>query len=141
MTNIINKEQTQQITALNQKEPFIVKRTHFIAIPAILFLLALLPMPYFYYQLMKFYFFLFLTFISYRTSKYYGFNVVVIVTALLAILYNPIIPIRLGDKTIWSVLNFITLATLFWVNNFWIKQGLKQESKIIELKPENKRIK
>ena len=66
---------------------------------------------------------------------------VVIVTALLAILYNPIIPIRLGDKTIWSVLNFITLATLFWVNNFWIKQGLKQESKIIELKPENKRIK
>lgn len=31
----------------------------------------------------------------------------------LAVLYNPVLPIRIGDKAIWEVLNVAT-AILFW---------------------------
>jgi hypothetical protein len=31
----------------------------------------------------------------------------------LAVLYNPVVPIRIGEKAIWEVLNVITIV-LFW---------------------------
>jgi len=40
-----------------------------------------------------------------------------------AILYNPLIPIRLGDKEIWMVLNIITLV-IFWSTFFILKRKL-----------------
>jgi hypothetical protein len=36
------------------------------------------------------------------------------VLGVCAVLYNPLLPVRLGDKSLWTFLNFATLA-LFWI--------------------------
>ena len=39
----------------------------------------------------------------------------------LAVLYNPVLPIHLGDKSVWAIINFITMfymwATLYFDTN------------------------
>ncbi len=42
---------------------------------------------------------------------------------LLAILYNPIFPVHLGDKKLWFVINVATLAIFFWVS--WVQRREK----------------
>ncbi len=37
--------------------------------------------------------------------------------ALLAVLYNPVIPVHLHEKYIWTVVNLITLGALLWSGN------------------------
>ena len=41
----------------------------------------------------------------------------------IAVLYNPIIPVYLGDKSIWIVLNVLTLVT-FWAIHIWVRKPL-----------------
>jgi hypothetical protein len=36
------------------------------------------------------------------------------VTGVLVVVYNPLLPIRLREKSLWIVANFVTIA-LFWV--------------------------
>ncbi|ODS57823.1 MAG: hypothetical protein ABS36_05125 [Acidobacteria bacterium SCN 69-37] len=37
------------------------------------------------------------------------------VTGGFAVLYNPIVPIQLGDKDLWIVINFLTVGWLFFI--------------------------
>ena|ERR1035437_4205668 len=37
--------------------------------------------------------------------------------AIFAILYNPFLPVRLGDKSLWVLLNVVTIV-LYWVGLF-----------------------
>ena len=81
-----------------------------ITIAAAVVALGLLPMPYGYYVLLR----LFLCGVSLyfltrprvrETEKW--------VLGGLAVLYNPIVPVELGSKLLWSVVNIATVAW-FW---------------------------
>ena len=38
------------------------------------------------------------------------------VMAILAVLYNPFIPVHLHEKAIWIVANIVTLGALYWAD-------------------------
>lgn len=82
--------------------------------PIVAMIIAILPMPYGYYTLSRIIVCAGSAYFSYQFYKkkdipktwIFGF---------FAILYNPIIPIHLGTKIIWTVINIITIA-IFWLN-------------------------
>ena len=82
-----------------------------ITIAAIAVAIGLLPLPYGYYVLLR----LFLCGVSlYFLTRPRGVREAEKwVLGGLVLLYNPIVPIGLGSKTIWSVIN---IATVLW---FW----------------------
>jgi hypothetical protein len=83
-----------------------------VTIAAIAVAIGLLPMPYDYYMLLR----LFLC----GVSIYYLAGVPGVrdgekwVLVGLAVLYNPIVPVGLGNKPLWSIIN---IATVVW---FWV---------------------
>lgn len=67
------------------------------------------PMPYGYYTLVKLVtcgFFLWVAVISQAKKE----TAVVILSLLVALLYNPIFPVYLDSKPAWMVVNIVTLA-------------------------------
>ena len=90
------------------------EKDYFWLAPLIVMGIGLLPMPYGYYFLSRsvvcicaVFFLSQLYKINERTSVFIFLGI--------AILYNPIFPIHLGDKSIWIVVNIIT-AILFLIN-------------------------
>ena len=83
-----------------------------VTIAAIAVAVGLLPMPYGYYMLLR----LFLCGVCiYSLSSIRGVrDGEKWVLAGLAVLYNPLVPIELGSKPLWSVIN---IATVVW---FWM---------------------
>ena len=81
----------------------------FLLIPAVLLILApLISFPYGYYMFLR----LIVTITSIMTIVYVikaagGINEISIIFGLIAILYNPIVPINLS-REIWLPINFIT---------------------------------
>ena len=82
------------------------------AIPVIVMAIGLMPMPYGYYNLVRF--------IVCGTAIYFAHssfvkneNSFVWIFGALAILYNPILPIHLYEKEIWTVVNIITGIIFF----------------------------
>jgi hypothetical protein len=84
----------------------------FITIAAVAVAVGLLPLPYGYYMLLR----LFLCGISlYFLTRPRGVrDGEKWVLVGLVVLYNPLVPIELGSKPLWSVVN---VATVVW---FWI---------------------
>jgi hypothetical protein len=84
-------------------------------IAAIAVAVGLLPMPYGYYMLLR----LFLC----GVSIYYLSSIPGVrdgekwVLTGLAVLYNPLVPIELGSKPLWSIIN---IGTVVW---FWMLSG------------------
>lgn len=77
-------------------------------------LLCLLPLPYEFYDVAR---------ISYAACLFFFFMAVlpdrkahmawfVLICGLL-VLYNPFIPVRLGDKTTWTAINVISIFALY----------------------------
>ena len=85
-----------------------------ITIAAIAVAIGLLPLPYDYYVLLR----LFLCGVSlYFLTRPTGVrDAEKWVLVGLAVLYNPIAPVGLGSKLLWSVINIATVAW-FWVLN------------------------
>ena len=83
-----------------------------ITIAAIVVAVGLLPMPYGYYMLLRFFFC--------GVCLYYLSGVRGVrdaekwVLVGLAVLYNPLVPVELGSKPIWSIVN---IGTVVW---FWV---------------------
>ena len=81
------------------------------AIAAVVVVVGLMPMPYAYYMLMRI---ILCGIAAYgavlQTERTSGLFWLLVGTA---VLYNPIIPVYLGQKAVWSVVNIATLA-LFW---------------------------
>ena len=80
--------------------------------PLVVLGVGLLPMPYGYYFLSRL--------VVCGCAIYYAlqFNnqsetTLVWVFGFFAVLYNPIIPIHLGEKTLWIIVNLITAVTFF----------------------------
>lgn len=94
---------------MTQSKPYIL-------IVAIAFLvLALAPWPYGFYVLLRF--------VVSVTAGYYAYLIyqhsktsqsVFWVMAVVTVLYNPIVPVYLYDKGIWTVLNLVTIPALIW---------------------------
>lgn len=87
-------------------------------VPALFLLIGIADLPIGYYTFMRIVVFLascFITFASYKENE--KVNLWVILFALVAILFNPIIPIYLHDKDTWAVLDFIG-AAIFGVKGF-----------------------
>lgn len=82
-----------------------------ITIAAIAVAIGLLPMPYGYYMLLRLFLcgvsLYFLTRPSVRDAEKW-------VLAGLVVLYNPLVPIELGSKPLWSIVN---IGTVVW---FWM---------------------
>ena len=53
------------------------------------------------------------------------------VFGVIAAFYNPFLPVRLGDKGLWTLLNFVTVATL-WVGEYKIAAALARGSIALE---------
>ncbi len=90
------------------------EKDYFWLAPLIVMGIGLLPMPYGYYFLSRLVVCICAVFFL---SQLYKINerTSVFIFVGIAILYNPIFPIHLGDKSIWIVVNIIT-AILFLIN-------------------------
>ena len=76
-----------------------------------LLLIALLPLPYFYYQLLR----IVVTVVaSIYAYKFYEDNQMpkVIIFGIIALIWNPIFPIYM-DKSVWMILDIVG-ATVFY---------------------------
>ena len=74
-------------------------------------------LPYGYYTLLRF------TICGFSLFLLFGDTSLRIVwhrwvTGACAVLYNPIVPVRVGDKNIWIVVNLLTVAW-FWFVATW----------------------
>lgn len=77
-------------------------------------LVCLLPLPYDFYTLTRaaccvsLYFFLIAILPDRKTQNVWFFLIIAML-----VLYNPIIPVRIGDKGIWTAINLISLYALY----------------------------
>lgn len=90
------------------------RRPGLITIAAVAVAIGLLPMPYGYYMLLR----LFLCGVSaYFLTRPRGVrDAEKWVLVGLVVLYNPIAPVELGSKPLWTVINIATV-TWFWILN------------------------
>ncbi len=77
-------------------------------------LIGLLPMPYGYYMLLRTVLCAVAAYAAFlQSNRASGLFWVLLA---LAVLYNPLIPVYLGQKQIWIIVNFATLAVLWRVH-------------------------
>lgn len=70
--------------------------------------IGLLPMPYEYYMLVRLFFCgVSLFYLTRPTGVREGEKWVLVG---LAVLYNPLVPVELGNKTLWTIVNVATVA-------------------------------
>jgi hypothetical protein len=76
-------------------------------VPILLLLIALLSMPYYYYQLMRWVICGCAAYIAYQNYKEKCCDFLTVLFIVIAIVYNPIEPIHLFREA-WEVINIIT---------------------------------
>ena len=106
---------------MNRNNSFKVNGTVYIVI-SVLLLLCLAPMPYGYYQLVRFiaaFVFAITAWLNYITRH----TSCLIIFAGLTLLFQPFCKIALG-RTIWNIVDIIVAAFLIWL---WYK-GKKEET-------------
>ena len=93
----------------------------FFLFPAVLLIIApLIPFPYGFYIFLRIIVTVTAAYIIYDTYKSFkGINETIIIFSIIAILYNPIIPVHLYDKEIWMVVNIITGIVSILYNSIW----------------------
>ena len=89
--------------------------------PIVLSLLAIFPFEYEFYTFLRIVVCFSSCFATYQLFK--GKDKVWILFALIALLFNPFIPVHLGSRLLWGVIN-VSVAVAFG----WILKGLNQES-------------
>ena len=91
---------------------------------SVLLLLCLAPMPYGYYQLVRFiaaFAFAILAWINYTKRQ----TSCLIIFACLALLFQPFCKIALG-RTVWNIVDIIVAAFLIWL---WFKRKRQDNDK------------
>jgi len=86
----------------------------FITIAAIAVALGLLPLPYEYYVLLRLFLCGVCLYFLTRPRRVRDAEKWVLVG--LAVLYNPIAPIGLGSKPLWSIINIATVIWFWWLD-------------------------
>ena len=93
---------------------------------SIVLLAAVLEMPSGYYMLLRWIVCSVLVWHSYRF--YLTGSDLMWVTGSAAVLYNPIFPIYLYDKGLWTIINIATVALLFWSQSH-LKRSLGMDTR------------
>ena len=75
------------------------------------FVLGLFRMPYGYYMLSRLVFATAMAVIAYMLFK--RSNATWVAAVSLVVLYNPIIPIHLGSKALWTIVNIMTITFVY----------------------------
>ncbi|WP_348521669.1 DUF6804 family protein [Bosea sp. EC-HK365B] len=86
--------------------------------PIALLLLALVPWPYAYYQMLRIVVCAAAGYLAYGEYQRIGLGVWAIILAVLALVFNPVAPLHM-KREIWAILNIGTAAALamhFWVS-------------------------
>jgi hypothetical protein len=83
-----------------------------LVIPAGIALVAILPLPIGFYTLIRITLFGFGAWTAFQMFKHS--NNMWVIFALITILFNPIIPVYLNDKSIWIILDIFTAIAFFW---------------------------
>lgn len=86
------------------------EKIHYL-LPVLLLLIAILDMPYGYYQILRWIICGYALTIAYNNHKEEIYNLSTILFGLWAITYNPIAPIHF-EKDIWIIINLLTAMTL-----------------------------
>ena len=73
---------------------------------------SLLPMPYGFYFITRTVFSVIFGFLAYKF--YNKSNLLWLIGLGLVILYNPLAPIHLGDKSLWIVVNILSCGFVFF---------------------------
>ena len=81
-------------------------------IPACIALLAILPLPIGFYTIIRIALFGFALWTAFQIYKLS--NNMWILFAVIAVLFNPIVPLYLHDKSIWIILDILTAIAFFW---------------------------
>ena len=97
------------------------------AVPSIFLLIAILDMPSGYYTFLRILIFGYFVFYTYNTYIK-DFRNLAVVSLLFSILYNPIFPIYLYDKEIWTIINIATIIYIFINRKKLIESGLYSKS-------------
>ncbi len=77
----------------------------------IVFVVSLLPMPYGFYFITRIVFAIICGYLAYKL--FFLGNLLWLIGLGLVILYNPLIPIHLGEKTIWIVMNILSCGFIY----------------------------
>ncbi len=108
---LIDPEGRQSVgNAVNPETRLVALRHHpsLWVLPSVLLMLALLPLPYGFYTLLRICICLVCGWLAYEQFKHdNAVGVWVVVLGAIAVLYNPILPIHL-TREIWSILNVVT---------------------------------
>ena len=91
----------------------------FFLFPGVLLIVApLISFPYGFYIFLRLIVTITAAYIIFDTYKNFkGINETIIIFSIIAILYNPIIPIHLYEKEIWMIVNIITGIVFFIKRN------------------------
>ena len=90
-----------------------------------LMLLALVPMPYFYYMFLRLVVFVLFCFLVWRFYEAQGtLRGIAWVWIAFAVLYNPILPVHLGNKVAWTAINLVTIGVVIHAGK--IMEGFKK---------------
>ena len=76
--------------------------------------IGIFPMPYGYYNILKVVVFISSVFMTFRAMKTQNKQLVPWLFGGLALLYNPLMPVHLNEKSLWIIMNAIT-ALIFIV--------------------------
>lgn len=90
-------------------------------------LIGLADMPYGYYTILKISLFA-ASIATMWICKSRLHEAFIWLCGIAAVIYNPLIPIRFGDKEIWILINFATLA-LIWAATFALSRKARQTQK------------
>ena len=96
-------------------------------LPLLVMGVGVLPMPYDYYMVSRLVVSLSFVAYTYRAMQFKRQNGLIITFIAFAILYNPLVPVELGDKAIWLVVNLATAILLFYYRP--LVEGNQQGSK------------
>lgn len=94
------------------------------SISTLLFLIALADLPYWYYQLLRLATCAVCAYSAVKTKREW----IRWIFGVLAVLYNPVLPVHLNDKTVWTIINFAT-ATFLWIALYLETKENEQQNK------------
>lgn len=82
-----------------------------LAVSGVVLILAILPLPYIYYQFLRIFIFFSAGFVSFKFLEQKLISWM-LVFGIIALIFNPIVPIYL-DKSSWVVIDFISALLFF----------------------------
>ena len=90
---------------------------------------AVFPMPYVYYTGLRLFFFVALLWLSWQLIRMGRWSLLWLCACIpLLLLYNPLLPVHLGNKLLWTVFNIATVGTIWGIASAIAKRYARGQS-------------